>query len=245
MPSFQDLYLDHVAASFDKQLSFSEKLSSPDSNMGCDLQTGKLTISEVKTSGGFFKKKTKVETHFDVQLLGSESYISSTWKWIWDNANPGAQYPETILQDAAKLKSLGEADGIKEFSEGTFAVPEMGGEHFALVASGLMNAISYFPLNYDGGCAYVLCYESKDLMGPATVENPVARVLTVFPQVLSNMDIIDHKRALRAYCQYYKMKISDTADGAMTAEHAWGSITAKFDEQGRLVDMSGSMAKPQ
>lgn len=72
----------------------------------------------------------------------------------------------------------------------------------------------------------------------------MARVLTVFPQVISNMDISDHKRALRAYCHYYEMQVADTADGALSARHAWGSLEAKFDEQGRLVDMTGNMAKP-
>lgn len=240
MTTLLDLFHKHVAASFDKQLLFAEKNQGDDPAWGCDMQTGKLSLKFSKSGGGiaFFKKKERVEFSYDIQVLGSEAHGVNTWLWIW--ANDKVSYPPRILTAASQLRELGKREGIEELTEGEFSCERISGENLALIASGVCDALAYFPMPYGGGCAYSLCYKENE---KHEVEIPIVRLLTVFPQVISAVSVPDHKAAFRGYLNYYRFNATES-DGSIHADSPWGELDAKFDEQNRLIDLSAKMAAP-
>jgi len=74
-------------------------------------------------------------------------------------------------------------------------------------------------------------------------DNPLPRILTVFPQVLSAISIPNHKQAMMGYLDFYSVPFTDR-DSVLDAQHDCGNIEAKFDEMNRLIDLSAKMAAP-
>lgn len=238
MSALLDLFHKHVAASFDKQLNFAEVIAGNDQKHQVDVQGGKIHFSCTRKGSGLFGKMTKVEQSYELQVLGSEASGLNTWLWIW--ANQGVNYPESVKQASLKMRQFGEREGIPEFTQGEFSCESLSGENLAMIASGVLDALSYVPLPYGGGCAYMLLYGDKK---PHAVSNPLPRILTVFPQVLSAMSIPNHKQAMMGYLDFYSVPFTDRGS-VLDARHDCGNIEAKFDEMNRLVDLSAKMGAP-
>ena len=47
------------------------------------------------------------------------------------------------------------------------------------------------------------------------MEEPLRRILTVFPQAISAMEIADHREALRAYLQHYGFEAESEGDALL------------------------------
>jgi hypothetical protein len=68
---------------------------------------------------------------------------------------------------------------------------------------------------------------------------PLHRVLTVFPQAVKELPVLDHRAALTAYARDYGLNV--TAEGGTLRIHdGRGELTARFDDHDRLQDLSGS-----
>jgi hypothetical protein len=68
---------------------------------------------------------------------------------------------------------------------------------------------------------------------------PLHRVLTVFPQAVKELPVLDHRAALTAYARDYGLNV--TAEGGTLRIHdGKGELTARFDDHDRLKDLSGS-----
>ena len=88
-PEFCRLFDEHAAASFDKQLAFSEVIGERDWQF--DLPTGVLSFGD--------------DLSWPVQVLGTESEAGGTWLWSW--ANPTEGLPPRLLGSARVLQAAG------------------------------------------------------------------------------------------------------------------------------------------
>ncbi|MBP7867355.1 MAG: hypothetical protein KA419_15575 [Acidobacteria bacterium] len=222
MKRFDELFHDHAAASLDKQLALGDALGTHEWKF--DLDSGRITF----TTGRLFSRK---RITYAVQVLGTESEISNTWLWAW--ANEQTPVPSSLLHAANRLKVIGDREGIVELAEPRIDLETCTGHQLAMVASGLLAANCYYRGPYEDGAVFLLI---RDPSFPAPTFEPLSRVAVIFPQLLSNLEIADHKRCLLSYLGYYKLQVRDEGE-AVTVETVSGMLMADFDGQRRLTDL--------
>src|SRR5947207_1623941 len=61
---------------------------------------------------------------------------------------------------------------------------------------------------FDGGRALVLVRDDRLTVAE---RKPLARVLTVFPQVISALPVFEHRAAIRSYAESYGIHVADEA----------------------------------
>jgi hypothetical protein len=64
------------------------------------------------------------------------------------------------------------------------------------------------------------------------------RLLSVFPQLIAQVDIADHKRALAGYLEAKGYVVTPTLNGLSAAKGS-SSLSATFDDQSRLTGLNG------
>ena len=187
-----------------------------------DLQTGVLAF-------GY-----RFAWHADI--LGTESQESGTWLWSW--ANEGGNIPEQQQAASLKLKALGEEHGIAELTEPVVPLNHANGHTFASIAVGEGLGKAYYRGPYKGGAAFLLITDERLQL---RVEDPLQRILTVFPQVISAMEIADHREALWGYLEHYGFEPEDDGDALLLREQGREVLRAEFDEHRRLRELKGTL----
>lgn len=220
---FVELFHDHAASSLDKQLALGDMLG--DHEWHVDMDSGRITF----TTGRLLSKKRQT---YAVQVLGTESEVSNTWLWGW--ANQQTPVPAPLLHAANRLKAVGAKEGVPEFTQPQVALDAVSGHHFAMIASGLLGAHCYYRGPYESGAVFLLI---RDPSFPKPAVEPLARIPTIFPQLVSSMEIADHRRCFLAYLGYYKLNITEEGS-TVTARAPSGRLTAHFDAERRLVGLN-------
>lgn len=222
-PDFNSLFLKHVAASYEKQLYLSEIVQNK--SWALDKQSGLLTFG----SGND-------EISFKAQILGTQSDISNTWVWAW--GNQASNFTAEVLVECGKLRQVGELNGIKELTERKLECNEkINGHMLSMVASGVCEANAYYRGPYEGGAVFLLIKDPKYPMDKSSLGNAI-RIAQNFTEVISKIDIYNHRDAIRSYFEYHKGTISEVSD-SITATFTNGeSISAKFLPNGLLEGMS-------
>ena len=222
-PRAQELFDEHGAAAFDKQLRLQDLIG--DEDWEFDMETGQLSFADAHA--------------WNAQILGTESEVSGTWLWGW--ANEAGGIPGELLQAARTLKEqLGGDEGLEEFARPSFAVDDRIDGHFlASIASGITAAGGYYRGPYEGGAVFLLI---DDETLPPPIENPLLRLSTVFPQAIANLPITDHRQALCAYAAFLGLAFEEEGQRVVIRNEAGGRLTADFDEQGRLTGLSGNVS---
>jgi hypothetical protein len=216
--SFTELFAQHVATGFARQLALSDLIGDRDWQL--DLGEGVATFG--------------ADLRFPIQLLGTESHGDGTWLWAW--ANTGSNLAPKVLQLVGWLRGYGHSNGIAELTEASFALDRADGHRLALLASGLTGRC-YFRGPYDGGAVF---FHLEDV--PAQVLAPVApeRALTVISEVLQAFPV-DHRTFVLAFLQQQRWQVQATAE-AITARHASGSdMRVDFDGLGRISNIGGQL----
>lgn len=215
--NFSELLSQNGAFSFEKQLKFQEITGNSVWNI--NLGEGLLSFGA---------------QHFSFEVIGSLSFTDYSWMWGWANDKSGI--PTNLLNGALKLKSIGEQNGITELTDGHFSVTE-GFEHkMGLVATGLLNADAYFCANYGKGTMVVTI---KNGQIPRTEKDKLEKVLTIFPQFISNIEV-NHQQAFLSYLLDKEFLIKNnesTVEGLKDGK----TITGLFDELGRLKNLKGAL----
>ena len=173
---------------------------------------------------------------FNAIVLGTESEETGTWLWAW--ANEASGIPVELQAASLKLRSLGEEHGITELTESIVPLDHADGHTFASIAVGEGIGKAYYRAPYDGGAAFLLITDESLRF---EVENPVQRVLTVFPQAISAMELPDHREALRGYLGHYGL-VPEDDDGCLVLRDASEELLrAEFDDLNRLLRLTGSI----
>jgi hypothetical protein len=162
------LFHRHVAFSFDKQLQLAELVGQL--NWSFNKPTGLLSFGD------------RYKWH--VQILGTEAYGRNTWLWAW--ANQASNIPAKQLEASMTMKALGEEQAITEFTTPELPLGEINGHMLCLIASGVCKANAYYRGPYTGGAAFFLI---QDDGFPKRKVVPLARIVSVFPQVISALEM--------------------------------------------------------
>ncbi|MBD2119948.1 DUF6882 domain-containing protein [Trichocoleus sp. FACHB-262] len=218
--TFAELLLAHGAAAFDQQLCLSELLG--EHTWWFDMEAGTLEFNETLT--------------FPVQILGSESDSSQTWLWSWANAE--SHIPEQFLQDALELAAFGDRAAIAELKQPQLSLSdEINGHALSMVASGLCQANAYYCAPYAGGALFVLLKQA-DYRWP--IDDPIARIAFVFPQFISTFSLSNHRQAFACYLGFYNLEVSEQENYVLGRFNGDRAITAKFDQNQRLIELTAS-----
>lgn len=207
--AFKDLFLENVAASLDKQAYLWENIHNT-CQWECDLEKGSICFSE--------------EFDFQIQLLGRESTEKGIWIWAWADVLPDIN-PD-ILECANNLKRVGEQLRIPELV--TPKIPlssEVQGHIIAAIASGICQAKGYYCCTSDDDCLFILIQDPKY---KRSVDNPIARIASIFPNVLNNYRIEDPKTAFIEYLKFYQLDIYLSKDKIVGKSPSGEAVAATF-----------------
>jgi hypothetical protein len=235
MSVFEELWIKHAAASFDKQIYFDVMLGKL--GWGLDLSTGVIA----------FRRPHEEPLQLSFQVLGTESEDSNTWLWGWANNEQG--FGNELLLTSLELKVQGERLGVAEFTTPELPLTRsVNGPRISAVASGLCRAGCYVRAAYPHGALYLLI---RDPRFKRPVSQPVQRILRAFPMFLSDNSVGDHRSALLNYLQFYRLTITEIDDRveARTDKVSRTSaglipdntLIAEFDADRRLVRLSSEL----
>lgn len=214
--------MSHFLFAFDRQLLLADLIG--DLPWAYDLQTGTLSF------GGRF--------HWEAEVLGTESDETATWLWAW--ANDASDIPAEQQGASVKLKALGEEHGIEELTAPMVPLDHANGHAFAAIAVGEGLGKAYYRGPYEGGAALLLITDERLQL---KVEEPLQRILSVFPQAISAMKLADHREALRGYLEHYGFEPEDEGDALVLQEQGHEVLRAELDEHGRLRELKGTLGK--
>jgi len=219
MPSFTDLFSQHVGSSFAHQLAFADFLGERDWSL--TLSTGLAGFGD--------------DLEFPIQLLGSEAHgKTQTWQWAWANEHiqPAPQSMKVVQQ----VRRVGEEKGIAEFSTPSFPLDVADGHALSLVVAGLKGNCCYYRGPYEGGAVFFLVQNL-----PPSFFEPVApeRILRVIQEVLSNFDV-NHRVMASSFLKSQGFTVEAT-DRQMSARRDKASLTLEFDEAGRMTSIDGKL----
>jgi len=212
--SAQELTEQYAAWGLDKQHNLSEVIG--DNSWNIDLDKGELSFGD--------------NLSFPVQVLGTFSHSSETWLWAW--ANTGSNIPPQLLEQALQLKKHGEQYDIPMFKNQTFDAAVNDLHLIGMIASGIFNSSAYYAADYGQGILLVTL--RSEIIDKAD-RSDAARITTVFPQIISFFEM-NHLNAFKNYVERRGYTVS-TRDNQVTAVKDGTTITATFDEVGRLTNL--------
>ncbi|GAB3637354.1 hypothetical protein GCM10027422_29440 [Hymenobacter arcticus] len=169
---------------------------------------------------------------FPLQALGTFSHVSETWRWAWVAAQ--SDWPARLLTQAEQLRAYGEQHGIELLTVGEFDATTQDLHAIGAIASGMLGASGYYLANYGQG-TLVLTVKSEHI--DQVPKNDFARISTVFPQVIQMFEM-RHRPAFIHYLTQKGYTTTETADAVSAAVDS-GTLTATFDDLGRLVNLQG------
>ncbi len=209
-----------MAFAFDRQLLLADLISNL--SWSYDLQSGILSFSD--------------RFAWQAEVLGTESEEDGTWLWAW--ANDASNIPLQHQCASLKLKALGEEHGIAEFTEPMVPLDHADGHSFAAVAVGEGLGKAYYRSPYEGGAAFLLITDDRLQF---EVHDPLQRILTVFPQAISALEMSNHREALQGYLLHYGFAPDHDGSALLLCEPGQEVLRAQFDVHGRLQELKGRL----
>ncbi|WP_433056893.1 DUF6882 domain-containing protein [Dactylosporangium sp. CS-033363] len=220
MPTFEQLFAQHVATGMARQLALADLLGDRDWQL--DLTTGQATFGTDLT--------------FGVQLLGTESEAAQTWLWAW--ANEASNIPPALLHLTTWLREYGAEDRVDTFTEPSFPLSVADGHKLALVASSLTGR-PYYRGPYDGGAVFFHLENT-----PPEVTAPVRpeRALTVLQQVISAFPV-DHRVTASSFFTQQGWQLTESPDALEARDPGSNTVlTIAYDDLGRITDIAGTLS---
>ena len=171
---------------------------------------------------------------FPMQVLGSFSHSSETWLWIWENKAGG--YAESVMKQALLLKKYGEENNIDLLTVGKFDAVENDLHLIGMIAVEMFNGSGYYLGNYGQGTMVVTI--KSDIIDKVESEE-LARILTVFPELISTFEIQNHKNAFTNYLTQkgYQLTLNGNE---IKAEKNQNIINTVFNENNLLTKLNGN-----
>ena len=211
----------HAAATFDKQLYLAD-LVGVSHRWDFDMASGMLSFDG--------------KHRWKVQMLGSQSDRSGTWLWAW--ANEASDIPPGLLTSVNALRKLGTERSYDELCQPNLPADKHDGHFWAVLATGLCKAKAYYRGVYEGGAVFLMI---TDRTFPWHIDDPLARLASVFPQAISSLAIANHREALLGHAQLLGLTVTQQQRTALVADASGNHWTAQFDQRNRLARLSGSV----
>jgi hypothetical protein len=187
------LFLQHGAASYDKQLYLQAMLGK--ARWSFALEEGVLA----------FAQPHQALLQLNVQLLGTESAETHTWLWAW--ANQDSEIPKHLLKSAQDLRAFGEREDVPEFYTPQLPLSAgINGGRMAAIACGVARAACFFRVGYPGGLLFMLI---KDARYKRAVMHPLRRIAQAFPRFVAQNEVADQRAAFIHYLNFYRLKVEE------------------------------------
>jgi hypothetical protein len=224
------LYHRHVAPAFDRQLRFNDFLErkAPGADWEYDSETATLSFGKLK---------------FEAPVVGSHAEHNNSWLWAWSNKHLKLTVTNRALGDTVRM--LVHRLGVHALAAPGFSLePLLGSEltedaaHvLGMVLSRELDFNAYFLTPYDGGTGLTLI---RDKRLAHTERHPLARIRSVFPQVIDALTVYDHRAAFISHVRDYGLTATDVPGGVRVA-HDRGELVASFDDRNRLTGIEGTV----
>ncbi len=221
MPTFDELFTEHVGAALGRQLVLSDLLG--ERSWRLDLAAGRLRFGP--------------DLSFATQVLGTESSADGSWLWAW--ANPHSRWPLTMLRRANALRALGARRNVAFLKTRSFSTSDIPAEQVAIVASGLCGHLPYYRGVHRGGATFFVLEDP-----PPAIQGPydARRIASVLLEAISNFPL-DHRAMSRAFLESQRFRPSG-ADGAWMSEAPDGrSLKITFDPRGRIANVAAPVGR--
>lgn len=218
--SFDELFESYAGLSFEKQMNLLDVIGE-DHTWWLDVDKGVLSFNE--------------NLDCRAQIIGTLSYNDNSWLWGWSNTK--SELPEHVLQHAKQLKKWGEKNAIYELTDERLTV-EANFEHkVGVLACGYLDTSAYYTMD-NGGNGVIVATLQSDALPKINIENllPILR----FSELLSAVEIHNHKEAFKNYAMSRQLKVDVTAD-TIRASLGDKAVIAKFDSSDRLIALEGKI----
>ncbi len=181
-------------------------------NWYVDFEKGTLTLGKYE---------------FRVQFLGSESYVSNSWLWGWENVNG---FPDNLLGQVHIARTYGQTWGLEPLMYAQCELNDtFNGHNFSMVVCGaLAEDRCYYrcPTAGGQGAAFVaLCDMPKELFAPVdgiTFINSVSQCIQQF--------CLNHKIFVESFLRWNRTPFDWSGD-TLTA-HFDADVAVEFEQAG-------------
>lgn len=176
---------------------------------------------------------------FPFQVLGTESDNTLTYLWAW--AEEQTEIPENFLASSRRLRTWGEKEGLKEFTNPSVDINKADGHMLSLISSAVCGASAYYRGPYDAGAVFFLVFGNDIDMQPDIDILGLSRSLAWLTSIYD----FNHRNALISYLGAKHIPFTEK-EGLITASLGSGEyISAQFDSSGRLLTVNGKAALDQ
>ena len=213
----QELLERYAALAFDKQLNLYAVIG--DRSWSVDMDAGTIAFGP--------------DIVFPLQVLGTFSHASETWRWAW--ANEQANLPPLLLAQALQLQAWGQQHGVDLLTVGGFDATQADLHLIGAVATGMLTASGYYLANYGAG-TMLLTVSSAQIDQQAPPD--LARIPHAFTQTISQFEL-RHRPAFIHYVTQKGWTATEAAD-TVRATDGTATLVAGFDELGRLTSLKAS-----
>ncbi len=167
---------------------------------------------------------------YPLQLIGTESNVSNTWLWGWDNVN---HFPESVVALAGKVKQFGEQFGLAELKNPQLKLNEQNnGQLLSAVACGLTDEnYCTFRVPHDAG---VIWTAFSNLPSIPTVD--AATFLSLSLNAIQNFDL-KHRIFIEGFLRWNGTPYETPSAERIVAKFAQ-PVTIDFDDLGRIISMN-------
>ena len=229
--AFNELFDTHAAFAMESQMAFEEMAAGQP--WEADVEAGTLTVGPLSSR---------------TQVLASYSQVSGTLLWAWARERElGEGWPEQTTPASKHIASLGK--DAPELSSGMAKLTPEEADDAVLIGVALLHAAgpkaagvdapAFYRGDHAQGSIYLLVDSAKLRFAPKHVAN---KVLETFPKLVAmGMPFTSVQRAFESYVSMHGMTLEGNAR-SVVAKHASGTVTALFDESGRLEKISGELS---
>jgi hypothetical protein len=217
-PALREALSTYAGMAWDRQLDFADKVG--ERPWSADTAQGLIAFGD--------------DLRFRMQVLGSYSFQSGTWLWIW--AHTQAEVAPAFTEVARQLQGFGAAKNLALFTDPRTALRQEDLHVIGLIAAGADNSAGYYLGNYGDGILLALIDPDHGL--PTTAPKP-ERVPTVVSQLISDFEL-DHRVLLQHYLAAKGFSVQETGS-RITGQHGANRIVADLDSLGRISAVSGSL----
>jgi hypothetical protein len=225
--TFSDLVDQHIGLSFRKQFALLDFLGKHAWKL--DLKQGKVDFGK---AGLFGKRRV-----FPLQLLGSEAEETGKWQWVW--WKKASDFPSDPLRAVERIKSFGEAEGIRELTDPELDSASYPGHLIALVCTGIEGADCYYRVPYAGGALFFLLGDTPIPGAPPT---PTVRIAKVLTHTISEFSV-NHRAMTEAFLKAEGFHLASTADQLTATADDGRSLVVRFDARGRIAGINTSATR--
>ena len=219
--SFANHFADHAASALARQMALGDVLGQRPWDI--DMQKGTLRFGE--------------DLVFPIQLLGSHAFEAGSWLWIW--ANTQSNIPPEHTEAALRIRQIGEAESIEEFTQPALQLDPVTDHMIAMTCGGLQGGRCYYRAPYTGGAVFVLL---DNVPPEVTAPVPVARAVTVLTECIAQFELKDHRRLVESFLKQQAFNVTAASPTDIAAERPGeGSVEISFDGLGRISNIAGTL----